>query len=77
LPSLGVLGRYNCSPANFARRETACFDLATHGRQTDIVLTRELTKRIAPLHIDSFQGTRQLGLRRRFASNMRIFICEA
>jgi hypothetical protein len=49
LPSLGVLGRDNCSPANFARRETTCFDLATDCRQTNIVLTRELTKRIGLL----------------------------
>jgi len=44
LPSLGVLGRDNGSPANFARCETACFDLATDRCQTNIVLTRELTR---------------------------------
>jgi hypothetical protein len=34
-PSLGVLGRDNCSPANFVRRKAACFDLATNRGQTD------------------------------------------
>jgi hypothetical protein len=49
LPSLGVLGRDNCSPANFASHETACFDLAANRGQTDGVLTRELIERIGLL----------------------------
>ena len=50
LPYLRVLGRDDCSPTNLPCRKTACFDLATDCRQTNIVLTRELTKRIRPLH---------------------------
>ena len=56
LPSLSVLGRDNCSSANFASHEAACFDLATNRGQTDVVLTRELTKRIRPLHLHCFQA---------------------
>jgi hypothetical protein len=33
------------------RRETACFDLATNCRQTNIVLMRELIERIGSLHV--------------------------
>src|SRR4029077_20355564 len=56
-PSLGIFGRDNCSPANFARCETACFDLATDCRQTNVFLTRELTKRIRPLHVALLPGS--------------------
>jgi hypothetical protein len=51
LPSFGILGRDYCSPTNLARRKTACFDLTTNRCQTNIVLTRELTQRIRPLHV--------------------------
>ena len=50
-PSFGVLGRNYCSPANFARRETACFDLATNRRQSNSIPTRELIERIGSLHV--------------------------
>jgi hypothetical protein len=36
---------------NFARRETACFDLATNGRQSNSIPTRELIERIGSLHV--------------------------
>jgi hypothetical protein len=59
LPSLRVLGCDNCSPTNLACRKTACSDLTTDSRQTNIVLTRELTERIGLLHTDSFRDAWQ------------------
>ena len=65
LPSLGVLGRDNCSPANFAQGKTACFDLATNRGQTDCVLTRELIQRVGLLKKNGLHGDAPLsGLRR-------------
>jgi hypothetical protein len=51
-PGLSVLGCDDCSPTNLACRKTACFDLATDCRETNIVLTRELTERIGLFHVD-------------------------
>lgn len=56
-PSFGVLGRNYCSPANFARRETACFDLATNRRQSNSIPTRELIERIGSLHVALLPGS--------------------